>query len=824
MRRRLRCNLFFILICGLICSRNAYAGQFLEANSYTGGAGTVAIAIGDLNGDGKVDVVLGNSSDHTVGVILGNGDGTFQAPMNFPGGTDVDYVAVGDFNKDGHLDVASLNRPGNKVNILLGNGDGTLQSGVTYATGNTPRSLTVADVNNDGNLDLITANGIVGGAVSILLGNGDGTFMPHSDIHVPGNELLLSVVGDFNNDGKPDILSADGAFQQVILMLGNGDGTFQGEQSVAPVYGTSGLVAADFNGDGKLDFASSGVFTPLEVFLGNGDGTFQPGTAYPLLLDTTLATGDVNGDGIIDLVAAVSGAAVLLGNGDGTFQFPTYYGSANGDSYVALADVNGDGKIDFLGTQNNPFTGKLDVLIGIGGGQLFSHRNYYSGGYGSFAAAGDFNRDGKVDLAVVNNSFCCGTQYYVGLLLGNGDGTFPGDPKTSSTGPTPPRGVAAGDLNGDGNPDLVVVLVDGVAVLLGNGDGTFGAPVKYGHETSAFNLLMADFNKDGHLDVAVADYTAFAKISVYLGNGDGTFQTETDYTAGKYAYQLATGDLNGDGNLDIAFTSEDTDSLGILFGNGDGTFQPQVQISTGSGSAPRVIAIGDLNHDGKLDLAFSTKCSSKCSLQASVMLGNGDGTFGPATNYSLPPGLVVEGIAIADINSDGKPDLVTTVYSNSNQTSVLLGNGDGTFKPRSDYGGGGLALVVADFNRDNALDIASPQGVSQAIPDAGLTAVLLNTSGTMLRKASSPNPSKQGQAVVFTATAISSLPGQPTPTGKVTWKDGSTTLASITLQQGTAQFTTSSLGVGQHSITVSYSGDSHFQAHTATPLIQVVNP
>ena len=824
MSRRLRCNLLFVLICGVCCSHSAYAGQFLEASSYTGGAGTVAIAIGDLNGDGKVDVVLGNSSDHTVGVILGNGDGTFQAPMNFGGGTDVDYVAVGDFNKDGHLDVAALNRPGNKVNILLGNGDGTLQSGVTYATGNTPRSLTVADVNNDGNLDLITANGLVGGAVSILLGNGDGTFMPHSDIHVPGNELLLSVVGDFNNDGKPDILSADGAFQQVILMLGNGDGTFQGEQSVAPVYGTSGLVAADFNGDGKLDFASSGLEATLEVFLGNGDGTFQPGISYPLLVPTMLATGDVNGDGIIDLVGGISGAAVLLGNGDGTFQFPNYYGSVNGDSYVALADVNGDGKIDFLGTQNNPFLGQLDVLIGIGGGQLFTHRDYYAGGASTFAAAGDFNGDGKVDLAVVNDPVCCSVVYLVGLLLGNGDGTFPGNPKALPLGTKSLRGIAAGDLNGDGKLDLVVAVFDGIDVLLGNGDGTFQNQVGYGHAVSAFNLLLADFNKDGHLDVAVADYTAFANISVYLGNGDGTFQPQTDYSAGKNAYQLATGDFNGDGNLDIAFTSENTDSLGVLFGNGDGTFQPQVQINTGTGSAPRVIATGDLNHDGKLDLAFSTRCSSKCSVQASVMLGNGDGTFGPATNYPLPSGLVVEGIAIADMNSDGKPDLVTTVLSNNNQTSVLLGNGDGTFKPRSDYAGGGLSLVVADFNRDNALDIASPQGVSQAIPDAGLTAVLLNTSGTTIRRSSSPNPSKQGQAIVFTATVIASLPGQPTPSGKVTWKDGSTTLGSGTLQQGKAQFTTSSLSVGQHTITVSYSGDSHFQAHTAASLIQVVNP
>src|SRR5262249_8924038 len=161
-----------------------------------------------------------------------------------------------------------------------------------------------------------------------------------------------------------------------------------------------------------------------------------------------------------------------------------------------------------------------------------------------------------------------------------------------------------------------------------------------------------------------------------------------------------------------------------LFGNGDGTFQPQVQIATGAKSGPRVIAVADLNHDGKLDLAFTTNCSdfNKCFFQASVMLGNGDGTFSPPTNYPLPLGFSPEGIATADVTADGKLDLITGVFNTGEQVSVLWGNGDGTFQPRADYAGGGFSLALADFNRDGALDIAS---------GGGLLSMLLNTAGTV---------------------------------------------------------------------------------------------
>ena len=553
MSRSLRCSLLLALTSVVLGSQNARAGQFLEGQSFPGGAGTIAMATGDFNGDGKVDVVLGNSVSHTVGIILGNGDGTFQTPMNFGGGSSVDYVAVGDLNKDGHLDVVVVDQFKNEVNLLFGNGDGTLQAAVPLPTGNSPNWVSVADVNSDGSLDLITANLELGtgtGSVSVLLGKGDGTFSPHVEFSNGGSRPSLVAVGDFNNDGKPDVLStALSPAANVQLLLGNGDGTFQSPQFITPMGAAYSLVVADFNRDGNLDFARVGLTLPIQIFLGNGDGTFQQANSVSLFNSGSVAAGDVNGDGIVDLVAGVEGAAVLIGNGDGTFQPPVYYGAAHDDFYVALADVNGDGKADFIGTSAGQT--QVDVLIALNGGHYLSHRNYDPGGIGSDAVAGDFNSDGKVDLAVLDNVL---GVYEVGLLTGNGDGTF-ANPKTFLTGQDFPAGIAVGDVNGDGKQDLAVSLTSGVSILLGNGDGTFQNHMEYGQGKRGSKLLLADLNKDGHDDVVVADYAANS-VDVYLANPDGTLQPQTNYPVGPRDFQPAFGDFNQDGNLDLIAASE----------------------------------------------------------------------------------------------------------------------------------------------------------------------------------------------------------------------------------------------------------------------------
>ena len=270
-----------------------------------------------------------------------------------------------------------------------------------------------------------------------------------------------------------------------------------------------------------------------------------------------------------------------------------------------------------------------------------------------------------------------------------------------------PGAVVTGDFNGDGNLDLVVSNSDdgSFSVLLGNGDGTFKGAASYGAGSSPFSFAVGDFNGDGKLDLAVANYgTNYA--TVLLGNGDGTFKGAVSYSAGSYPVSVAVGDFNGDGKLDLVVANQDSGDVSVLLGNGDGTFQAAVNYSV-AGSVLDSVVVGDFNGDGKLDLAVANYGSN----DVSVLLGNGDGTFRAPMNYSA--GLGPDSVAVGDVNGDGKPDLIVAnncVSSNcaNGSVSVLLGNGDGTFRTAVNYGVGTSpgSMAVGDFNGDGKLDLA----------------------------------------------------------------------------------------------------------------------
>jgi len=333
-------------------------GSFQPAITTNLLAGATSVAVGDFNGDGKLDIAVTSGLNNSVEVLRGNGDGTFQDnPLIIPVGTQGNFlasiqsVAVGDFLHNGQLDLAVANPGSNTVSVLLGNGDGTFQNRVDLPVGDTPVSVVAADLGN-GQVDLVVANHD-SSDVSVLLGNGDGTFQPaqNSDVKFRAFGLdshpLTLAVGDFNGDGQPDILinqfvGFDAGESVVTVLPGNGDGTFQ-----APVtrdfagFSFLSLAVGDFNGDGTPAFASAGANTfDAFVFSGNGDGTFGfparflSGGASPL----GVATGDFNGDGLPDLVVAntfSNTVGVLLNTSTGS------PGTAPG-----LLDPGADGSID----------------------------------------------------------------------------------------------------------------------------------------------------------------------------------------------------------------------------------------------------------------------------------------------------------------------------------------------------------------------------------------------------------------------------------------------------------------------------------------------
>lgn len=332
------------------------------------------------------------------------------------------------------------------------------------------------------------------------------------------------------------------------------------------------------------------------------------------------------------------------------------------------------------------------------------------------ATAGDFNHDGKLDIATANNG-----SDDVTILLGDGQGGL--TPSLTLSAAAGPSGIASGKLNPDAFLDLVVAkeLSNKIGVFLGKLDGTFADEVEYDMGNAPQGVVLADFNSDGKLDVATADLFGDT-VSVRLGKGDGTFGDLMQTQVPGSPYEMAVGKLDTGETIDIAVTLYDDAALATLIGNGDGTF---MYAGTASAAAvddsPRGVALADFNHDGKLDAAVATESFDIVD----VLLGNGDGTFQTATSYSV--GGFPESVVAADVNGDGIVDLSSAdsfgTVDFDGSVSVLLGKGDGTFEDSQQFevDTGPYGLVAADLDNNRLPDLVT------ANLDSTTVSVLKNT-------------------------------------------------------------------------------------------------
>ena len=327
------------------------------------GAPSYGIVMGDLNGDGIPDLVTSNYSSNTLSVLMGNGDGSFLAPVDYAVSNYAFGMALGDVNGDGYPDIAVGFDEGGNVGVLLGNGDGTFQAMLTNTTSGASFYVALTDLNHDGNLDIATLNSSAGG-VSVLLGNGDGTFQAEQ-AYSAGSYSYGLAVADFNKDGNVDVAVSNYSGSTIAVLLGNGDGTLQTAVTYPTGSYSTNVTAVDLDSDGNPDLVvSNNGSNNLSVLLGNGDGTFKAKVDYAVPGVWGVAAGDVNGDGIPDVVATslAGGVELLLGVGDGTLLPAVSTATSASDYLLALGDLNGDGVID-VAVAN---LGGSNVLVSLG--------------------------------------------------------------------------------------------------------------------------------------------------------------------------------------------------------------------------------------------------------------------------------------------------------------------------------------------------------------------------------------------------------------------------------------------------------------------------
>ncbi len=668
-------------------------GTLQPAVNYTVGGQPLALAIGDFSGNGHLDIAVATADAGggagSVVILTGDGHGNFTTGNTIAVGVRPYEIVAARFGHDQFLDLAVANRnsdtssgssvalgPGT-VSILRGDGQGGFQTVETDTVGNQPTSIAAGDLNGDGLTDLAVANA-ENRSVSLMIGQANGTFAVQPELNFVGEAISINAGG---NDSGLD------GFRSTVIM-------------------------ADFNGDGRLDLALANSLDPrVRVALQNADGSFAAAQAVDVggisVQPQDLLAADFSGNGRVGL-AAVDGfggaVTVRLGLGDGTFQVPRHFDVGNEPSGLVAVDFNHDGRQDLAAANDGP-PGGASVLMGLGDG-TFQQQTQFTTGISSSIASADFNGDGRPDIVTTNYDPETASGD-VTVLLGLGDGTFQSAVHYAAG--DRPFAVVTGDFNGDGRPDIAVVnqFSNNVSIFLNNGDGTFQAAVNYHVGAAPDAIAVGDFNGDHHLDLAVAN-SGSNDVTILLGDGHGAFQAmATTLTVGTSPSGIVVGDF-GNGHDDIATSNSGSGDVSVLMNLGGGAFAPATNLTASSG--PSSIAIGDFNGDGVKDLAVSNALSDTIT----VFIGQGGGAFAAGVSYAV--GHNPQSLVAADLNGDGRTDLACVNFI-GRDVSVLLGRGDGTFVTPDKFSANAITSTptLADVTGDGVLDSIALDGAGQIL-------------------------------------------------------------------------------------------------------------
>lgn len=652
-------------------------GTLAASVGYTAVSQSNDIATDDLEGDGDLDLVVVSQGDSltntTIDLYFNNGAGSFTRQTT-TGGSGPKKLALADLNGDQRPDIAVSNYWGSSddISVLLNNGNGTFGTQVRYPIGDVPAGIIAADLDGDGDRDLAVARQQSGGQIKIhlLTNNGAGAFVESKILSITsfsGDPIVVSA--DWDDDSDQDLAVSGLSSNNKVWILTNTGGLNFSVASHPAGYSAFDMLPADIELDGDIDLLSTDYSSNAGEFVllkNNGDGTFAP----PITIESgrnphDMGVADFNLDGRPDIAVAnrvTDTGAIHPQRSDGTFSasvtVPPIYPTSFGPYSLVKADVDLDGDVDVVATLPDFFgTGdSVQVMLNNGGGVFAQGDNIPSTyDYPQGIAAGDFNADGYPDLVWTPDA----PPYPYVYALNNGNGTF-GTPVVRFIDTCGTGDASTADADNDGDVDILVannrsgpgceVFDTTVRIALNNGNGTFQNDYGVEFFLGQEFALGADFNADGVTDLM----SAAAQNGVALGIGSGAFGPTT--LTNVRGTDLVSVDLDGDGDLDVASGDSSFSRTTVMRNSGNGSFQNTIYLSEQVNGYSNAwdLDLGDFDGDGNLDIAVSNASAN----DVGIHFGHGDATFEVDQirygTHANPLDLVV-----ADFSGDGRADIVT---------------------------------------------------------------------------------------------------------------------------------------------------------------------
>ncbi len=738
------------------------------------GMDVFALASADLNGDGKPDLAVISYGSNKVSFFLnttaaGAAMPSFGAMQSMDAGCAPQSIIAADMNGDGKPDIVFACPIDNKVTLLMNTtavGASTASFGTQVFTVAGPSSLKATDLNGDNKLDLIVTDSYDYQVIVML----NSTTVGASSASFYGSQTFATQMvpmfvtsADINGDGKPDLIVANRLSNSISVFLnttttGATISSFTAQQAFATDTDPRWLSAVDINGDGKPDIAVTNYgSSTMSILLnttttGAAAASFAPQQIFPTgAHPASIVSADINGDGKADLVVSnrFDNTLAVFSNysatGSTTAGFATHtYATGSAPQSVVAIDLNADGRLDLLTVNANG--GDISVLMNNTASPVLGFvpkQNLGTGNYTNGVTSADINGDGKLDLIEVDRSDNT-VSVFINTTPTGAATTSYAPRRTFATGNLP-WAVAVADLNGDGKPDIVVANFYGSSVSVltnqtatGATTASFSAQATFNTGSSPMSIAISDINGDGKLDILVADVgandVAVLRNTTTTGAAAPSFAAYLSLSAGAAPSAVASADLNGDGKPDIVVSNKDDGTISVFQNTTtvatSPTFSAQKILSVGN--QPYGVAIADFNGDGKSDVVVANYASNTVSilLNATTTVG---GTVAFAAQQTFDGGNPYA-VTTADINGDGKPDVIVAVPGNSTAAVLLNTSGSGGLNFASpmylSVGSSPTAIATTDANSDGRVDIVSANGNGNSLSILLNSQILTNLVGS----------------------------------------------------------------------------------------------